>query len=360
MARSIEVLCSWESTASLEEDWNRLAAEKGIWSSFTNYHWFACWYDAFCPQGAARIVVIREHGEVVGIITGLHVRKSIGPFMLSCFTYAANGLTPNTVLMLDERLMQEEGLLQEVLASMPEQADMLDVPSVAVDGAEWRLLNRQGQRFWLFEENRYTSYSVDMPEGLQRYLDGRPARFRKEFRHRFNKVSKEFEIGFEVIPFGSEGGLERLKSLSGRTWQEANGSGLFSKKYARFFQRLLSEPIDNCYLAFLLLNGVDAAFALFQSDGDTLISYKIGFDSGYKAWSPGELLRRRIYETSSEAGVRRYLLLGGFTETKKAWATDTEEMVNYWIFSNRGCKARFVYQALNARRKLKALYEARS
>jgi CelD/BcsL family acetyltransferase involved in cellulose biosynthesis len=288
------------------------------------------------------------------------VRKTIGPFALPCFAYAANGLTPNTVLLLEQSLMNDEMLLRQVVDAMPERVDVLDIPVVEAGGDAWHYLNRQKQWFALFEENREVSFDIDMPDGLQAYLESRSSKFRKKARYRYSKISKDFDVKMEIVPLGEPGVLERLESLSAKTWQEEGGSGLFSEKYARFSNRFLREPCRQNFVAFLSLNGVDVAFNLFQTGEGEFISYKIGFDGSYGAWSPGEVLNHMMYEVLCDDGVRRFMLLGGVTGSKQLWATNTGEMVNYWIFSNKGLKARFVYQALITRRKIKALYEARS
>ncbi|WP_158946394.1 GNAT family N-acetyltransferase [Pseudodesulfovibrio cashew] len=358
MQYQVEVIDDWSDSPALQGDWDRLAEAKGFWFPFVSYQWFDCWYPAFCVEGNARIVVIRRDGDVVGIVPGVMGRRRIGPITVNEFSYAANGLTPYVSFLFEDDLYGDAKLLLQIDEALSGEIELLNVPAIETTGQDWRFISRGQEGFTnVYEEHRFPSLYVGMPDGFPAFLSGCSTSFRKSFNCTKRKANKQYEVATEEVRLTNQSALHRLQRLSAKTWQEQNGSGLFSEKYRDFFMKLFGKSSTDFSVSFLKFGESDVAFNCFYIRDNTFVGYKIGYDPSFAKLRPGELLKYEIYPFACEHGVTLFHLLGEANESKRHWATGSNDFVNSWLFSKRHLKSLLLEKGLRARKTIKERME---
>ncbi|TMK85540.1 MAG: GNAT family N-acetyltransferase [Actinobacteria bacterium] len=159
---------------------------------------------------------------------------------------------------------------------------------------------------------------IELPGVAEAYLQGLPAKLRHEIRRKARRLAEE-SGGYRVrwsTPQTVAADLDRFVELH----QSSPGpKGRFMHAGMEIFFRRLGEaflPLHLFHLAFIEVDGRDAAGAIAFGFKDTLSLYNSAFDREFGRLAPGMVLVADLIRGAIESGRTRFDLLKGDLEYK--------------------------------------------
>jgi len=357
---SIEICTDWSQTARWRPQWQALHQTMQDGHPFTAYDWFSWWYAAYCPPGAARIVVVRDDKQVRAILPGMVEHRVLGGLSLRCFSYAANGHTPRgAIIARQEDDAARQAALAAVMTHLKPAPQMLIFPAVETNSAtRHSLLAFRRPGFTLHVEHAFEAPAFDISSGWDAYLAGKSKKTRSRLRESLARSQNagEMSLRFFSLPQEYDELLERLQTLDAKTWQGQNGTGLFSTPdNAAFYGELVSctsQDVHVC-VGLLQLGGRDSAYSISIYQGGTTFFLKIGQDPEFDFCRPGVITMAQMGEHAAELGLTEVDLGPGVSEDKRRWETHRRQFHNYWLINNGTMKGRGLVAMLRAHRMVK-------
>ena len=155
-------------------------------------------------------------------------------------------------------------------------------------------------------DTKQRSVVVDLTDGWETYLAGRPRTFRKQIRVCRKRVAaathrllREADGGPEII--------ERVLELSTRSWKGNRETAMGSTGATRRFLRRLWDlfgATGEMEIYLLEVEGVDAASLVSIRSQDTSHGFMKDFNEDYSALSPGRFLVAHWLEDISSRGIK--------------------------------------------------------
>ena len=350
---NVEVIRGWEMARELlQEAWEELYRQADMRSPFTSFQWFDTWFQVFGDPETVRIVVVRDDNRVRAILPGRIEKHRYGGLPLTCFVFPADAHTPRSgVVCLPGNVDAARAAIMATM-TLDEPVDLAILPDIELHSVNWQVLSGGlPAPCSVRVEHRYQSPFFSMEDGWEAYLRGRSVNFRKSIRQSIKRCEGRGQVTSEVFVVGQnfQAGLDRLRALDERTWQGKNGSGVFrSRNWGRFYDKLsrTSLPLVRFELEFLLIDGVDVAFALLASQGEQAFLLRTGYDTDYENYHPGVTLQERFCKRLVAAGVTNFDFGAFITEYKKRWETGRHEHACYWVINRGTLKGRLLWLEL--------------
>ncbi len=338
---AFEVLDHWKDVRKIRPTWDALYREWGGEHPFVRFDWLEGWYEAFCAPTGIRVVLVRDEERVRAIFPAFRTDVVRKGFRLRTVSSASNGHSPRFGILCAAGDLQSvrAALLHPFSDAWGEKIDLVSLINVAETSqtsAGSRLQTREVSRHI---ENSFDSPALSLRGGWRAYYDARSRNFRHRFRQSRNNLARLGPFGFDFVPLPGEAEtVHRLKRIDARTWQHANGTGLFStlenEAFYTFFLTSFSKRTD-AYVGFVTTQGRDIAYELGFSDGSTSYLLKYGFDREYSRFRPGVLVQHYLCEHLANRGIEEVDLCGEATEEKVKWATHFRSHHNVWLLNQQ-------------------------
>jgi len=354
-----------EDPASLEADWNRLAAHAGDMSLFATYEWHAIWFRRVAPDARpAVLAAATADGKIVGLAP-----FSGGPYRDLGLQWPAVGFSGRDVVSGDylDVLAEPDWYGRVVDATLAHLAGVLRSGRLVVlgeivrgsdlDAAVTAWLKREGLRFRVQEE-RVCPY-LELPASFDDYLKTRSRNTRSLIRRRIRQVGEagcavERHEGDAILPH-----LPRFFELHRARWESAGQRGVFVRSgFPEFLHDLVAGPPPGVVPVLHALSEKDevsAAFLVFHC-GPTAVYYQAGWDpaSEHSRLSPGLVLMARAIDAAIEAGCTSFDFLRGGEGYKRKF-TDTFRRTYTLLVAGRDLRSRGYLAALRAKDAVKRL-----
>jgi len=176
-----------------------------------------------------------------------------------------------------------------------------------------------------------TRFVACLDEGLEGWLAGRSASFRRNLRAARRRVEAE-EIRFRWVEVGPGQAMDDLYrtvlGVEARSWKGVQNAGAATGPMETFYRELWPRLASRGQLRVLLAErgGVAVGYLHGGCVGDGFRGLQVSFDCAHAHAGLGNVLQYTAMGHLARAGVRRYDL-GGFSEYKGRWGDEALQTV---------------------------------
>ena len=342
--RSIEteLITDWDTLEDLRDDWNRLWKQSDTcMEEFYEFDWMcAVARHQVPPPSHPWCIVARKDGRIVGIaplfrhtthITRLQIPVRSVTFFPNEFIYRHNFLTENVdEIMLDALVCHifGDGRIDIAVLTGLKEADARRLFGYAKKrGVKCSLLQVNSARGGVPGTASVDLCAIDLRGTWEQYVQSRKKKWCENLRRRRRLLSLEGRVGFWRCAAGNQITGDSLsipeiialiRRIETNAWQTSKGLDL-GRHADDYLCRLLGIASDASALdvSFLLLNGCPIAYNFGLIVGRLSRSCRIAFDSRFRRFSPGVLLRAFVIQSSFEHTCLERIDLGGSRHVDK-------------------------------------------
>jgi CelD/BcsL family acetyltransferase involved in cellulose biosynthesis len=307
----IEVLTTWAEFAGLADPWDELAQESQS-GPFVSHRWLSAWFDSFGRAIAPRIVQIWRDGLLV----------AAAPVGISTESLSARlpfVEVPKLQMLSNHRTGYNEWLVAPGYdCEIPVLLDAVMRRTGTWSVAELEPFRRstvfdrvvaaaREQNIRLLDDTTINSGFVDLSKGWEGYLAGRPREFRKNLRVAQRRLAATNHSILRA-PSSETRTLERVLSLSARSWKGRAGTALGAREGTRTFIRRLWSTLGrtNAMDLYLLeIDGREAASFVSILERDTIYGFAEDIDEAFSKLSPGRSLLAHWLQDGAARGYRK-------------------------------------------------------
>lgn len=306
-----------ESVDALAGEWDDLVEHtRGL--PWLRPGWVEAWWRAF-GEGALRIVATRDEHRLTGVLPLYEKRGALSS--------TTNWHTPEFGAVTSSGDASE---LMTGLLSLRSRRIVLSWLDEAKPGfAECSRVARE-RRYKLIVRTIERSPYVDTRGDWESYEGGRSPKLLRELRRRRRRLESRGELTFDVS--GGDEGLEELLEQGFRIesagWKGERGLAIDSRPATRAFYSEIARWAAGrgvLRLAFLRLDGQPFAFDYAIEENGFHYLLKTGYDPGFRADAPGQLLRYLMIQRAFVEGLEAYEFLGNDEPWKLEWADTVRE-----------------------------------
>jgi CelD/BcsL family acetyltransferase involved in cellulose biosynthesis len=237
---SSEIICGWNSARALHQEWDELEQRIGVDHPFLGFSWLDCWINAYGTPETVHVLTVRRAGELSAVLPLSVGKKQIGCFPLDSCAFPGNGHSPRGGLLAAPDDHSSLDFAGSALSELRSRFDLCLFPAVAESSATLGMLNSLSDKgFVLHQEHTFDVPCFSLPNGWSGYVESKSKKFRKRLRESRAQTEGFGSVKFEVFGPGGIGleALERLREVDRKSWQHANGTGLFSiSENAAFYE----------------------------------------------------------------------------------------------------------------------------
>ncbi len=310
----IEWVTSLDRFAEIKDDWDKVAV--GEASPFLVHDWFASWWNAFVPEGAARVCTLWEGNRMVAAFP----LWASGRNLLAMANYYSDTFRP---------IATDEVVLSAVIeAVFSESSSPIILPSLVSTHPSTHLIVSASKR-----DHRHTSVQhsercpiVDMNSEPSEYRSYLTANTRKIVGRKRRKFEKDLGAVFRpcIEPNDLDQALKEFLALEAKGWKGRSGTAIH-----------LNQDAEEFYSSLAIRFGRNGAIRMGEIRlGDRLVAAKLcilysnrlyalkeAFDEEYSVYSPSMTLLFAMVEHSYEAGLEALELLGDAEPMKVRFGT---------------------------------------
>ena len=346
-----EVITDLDETASIEDDWRRLAEARG--NAFITPEWFRAWFGEYGQGQTPAIAVAREDdgstAGVVPLVSGGRRGRTLrfaGANLGDLFEPACDPAREDEVAA---------AVADALAAASRSDAVILDY---APAGRAWpaALSGCVGPRRSAVPQ-RLASLPYVAIAGLSwdDYLLTRSSKFRKRLRYLDRAIRREHDVAFEQVddPARLDDAFSSLFHLHDLRWSEHGGSSISSERARSAHRAFAGFALARGWLRLrrLLVDGAPVAAFYGWRLGPRYAFYQGGFDPSWGKHSVGLQLVASSLRGAIEEGASEFDMLLG-TESYKARFTSEAREVESVAFVRRGSSAAAAIRAEAALRRL--------
>ena len=345
MTVAIDVASDPAQIALLASDWERLVQENpdtadGL-DATGGYPWFCALTRTFAPARQARIVVLREAGQVVGLLPlvqeggGLCKRLAVASELYG----GRNGLMlarqdPALLAALLRGVGQAYGPWQslKLMVVHGSPTDRLLAQASAATG-----LSVATARGW---ESPYFALEASQDA----FLAGVSKGLKQTVRTSLNKLKTLGQVRYEDIGPGMDPGvlLQAVLDIERDSWKHAAGSAITCKpEQQQFYQHLFDASLASGLIQGLLmyLDDTPVAYNFGLVRAGYYSCLKHSNRQAHQALSPNQVLNMVLVERLRARGVIQYDYMGAVEPHKMRWSPQTRTYLRTptWVFGRSPC-----------------------
>jgi len=323
-----------------EEEWNQTLAQSQFDSVFLRYGFQQAWWEHLgggeWENGSLRIITAKDDGDLVGIaplflteVNGERQIHFIGSLEICDYLDFIVPAEKSQEFISHALEIANEGADKIILYNIPDQSPTLKV-----------LKEMAGVGNWSVEtEKAYHTPAIALPEDWDTYLMGIDKKQRHEIRRKIRRVegSEEDQVSWHII--GSDDDLDKaiidFTSLMENNTDKAN--------FLRDEMRLQMDSIMRwaadegiLQLAFLTINGKNAAGYISFDYDDRIWVYNSGFSPGYGYYSPGWVLLAYLIQHAIESRKTYFDFMRGDEKYKYKFGAEDSFVMRAVISQKKG------------------------
>lgn len=366
MSLSVEIFNSVDALSDLAPQWESLLAadEQGITgASVSNtLEWHACLAAQPRWRDTVRMFVVMEADVPVAIFPAA-INRDSRPKCIPNLLYMQEIYATRSGLITAR---QDPLVIDALVAALDRHGGYGKLYITLIEGsrdetqffaaaARYKLAYRQLSRV----ESAY----IDLSDALDRgdcYFDGLDRKFRYNVNSRETKLAELGTLTLTIHEREDEVRtyLDAVYAIESSSWKENSGTSITTNPFQRsFYEAFTPRAAARGWLrgAVLRLNGVPVAYSYGIAYHGVFESLKSSYDDNYKKFAPGNVIKKRLLEYVTSAGLRYYDLMGEVEESKLKWNPRPYVRSSYVLFPRtvRGNAMRFS-SWLQARRKAQA------
>lgn len=328
---AVEVVSDIAGFDALQPDWDRLVDAMEVPSPFLTWAWNNAWWRVFGRRRQLRVLVVRESGEVIGIVP--LYRRGFGPVRalvpLGWPDRLSEQMEPIAPAATRPRVVWA---LSEVLSR---QRAFGLVPGV--DRSSAVLFGEQAIRNEVYSEFRLLPPSWDeLTNGLHRSMRGNiryyPRLLERSGHRLVFRVEDSAEGVGRALPTLFALHTARSKAPTG----ERHIDRLAVPARRDFLNRLAAElpQRGQMKVGLLQVDGVDVAAQLWFERGKTAFLHYSGYEPEWARFSVAMIVTAEIMRLCVERGLTRVEFLRGSKQFKTRWNTEQRGQFDvYYVWS---------------------------
>ncbi len=346
MRLSTEILTDFTRLNELAPHWEALVAEDrdnlfGL-DATNGPGWFTALTKTFAAARMTRIVVLRDHGEVVALLPLIAEPGGLGCRRLTPVTSLYGGRSGFLLKYPDPDLLG--ALLQAARQAFgPWQSMRVTL----VDGSPSERLLRAicpGLGLRLIEDSGLESPFFPVRSNEQEFMGGMSKGLKQTLRTATNKFRSMGELRMVEIadPASADEALEAILAVDRASWKQAAGSAITSKPTQEAFCRAFFGPALRAGLLYgqvLYLGQAPLAYNYGLLKSGVYSSLNVSQAAEYEALSPGHLVNLHLVNALRERGAVMFDYMGKMEPHKLRWSDQTRVYKKYqvWIYSRSAC-----------------------
>lgn len=331
---TVERITDESALVAIRGDWNELLQSSRADCFFLTWEWAATWWKYLGAPGRLIVLVVRHRGELVALApfrlrpSGL-LRKQPFPVL----EFLGSGFAGSDYLDVIVRRGYEDtavdALAQELSSYRNVRRSSFKWNSLVRDRClAVRIAERLNSRGWSVDEAQTNICPYIPLEGhsWESYLAGLGSEHRADFRRKWNRLNRDFDVRFEAAQTSDEcaESIDLLIEQHNLRWRHRGGSDAFHTPELVGFHRELSQvALEKGWLRLyvLWLNGKPAASLYGFFYGEKFYFYQSGFDIAYEKYSVGMITMGLAIQSAIAEGAREYDLLHGDETYKSHWSS---------------------------------------
>lgn len=327
---------------SIQNDWNRIAANHPEASPFLSYQWQRYYsYGGFCTSDKPLILRVVEGNEAVAYLALLAYYTTIRKVRIRTIGFAQNPDTFFNSIVATGRFDEIFACLFAYLTREYKAWDILLFDKIhensRLNEAVRQATSAFGLRYDCQNANTNLFLPVDKP--WEEYYQARTKNFRKSNRGVENRLERNWKVEFRIVTNHEPGFhevLEKALKISAKSWKAKKDIAISSsEQVARGFKALCENGIADgpIILYVLYLNDIPVAVEYHLRQNDIEYALRADFDEEFGKASPGSYLDYSIIKELFHNGVKRYELGPGLNEYKLNWTESSYKALYYRIFN---------------------------
>lgn len=342
---TVERIMDESGLDAIRDEWNELLQASRADCLFLTWEWAATWWKILGAPGRLIVFTVRHRGELV----------AIAPFRLRPSRLLRKEPFP-VLEFLGSGFVGSDYL--DVIARRGYEADAIDAIArqcssygkVRRSSFKWhnlvsetclaaKLASHLNNGGWSLDEI-HTNICPYIPlEGhsWETYLASLGTEHRADFRRKWNRLNRDFEVKFEAAQTSGEcaESIDLLIEQHNLRWRHRGGSDAFHTPELVAFHREVSQiALSNGWLRLyiLWLNGKPAASLYGFLYGGKFYFYQSGFDIAFEKYSVGMITMGLAIQSAIKEGAREYDLLHGDESYKSHWSRHNRPIVRLELF----------------------------
>ena len=310
---------------AIGDDWEALAGRVAA-PPFLRPGWFRAWWTAF-GHGSLEIVALRRDGRLAAVLPlcrRLGVLRSLTNWHQPEFGIVAEDAEARTELAIEVVARARSTIVIGLLDG---------------DGPDCRALRAAARigRARLYARVQQRSPYLDIAGDWESFLRGIDGSARADMRRRRRRLAERGDVTTRI-----EDRWERLDppltdvfALEGSGWKAEAGTAIASDPAtAAFYTEIAHWAAERGWLrlGFLDFDGHPVAAELMLVHAGVMYGLKGGYDTGFRAYGPGRLLRADVLEHCFERGLRRLDFLGEESRSKRIWTDTARDLTALELF----------------------------
>jgi CelD/BcsL family acetyltransferase involved in cellulose biosynthesis len=337
-------LTDWSTFASLRAEWNALAGECALPSVFLTHEWFDAAWQWKGRESTLHVLCARRAGKLVGALPLVRCARPSrsGTRRVLEFLTVPDTQLCDLLVLPGERAAVVEGLA-EALAQSQREWDLLDLAYLPEGSAtEAALVPSFGRRrHRVAVEDGGSNPYIDLDGAWDAYYSTRSRSLKKANNLAANRLGKAGEVAIDWHAPGAvaaaqvPGLVEKLVSISGRSWKRETGNSLDNPGPHAFIRQLSELAAQRNWLSVwtLGLNGDPVAMEYQLVFDGNVHALRSDFDASLGEISPGSHLNRQLMERLFAGRFKRYYMGPGENAYKLRWTDRSEPLHRATVYA---------------------------
>jgi hypothetical protein len=339
---SITVLRGMEGLESLRDTWEEVISGMDHRHFFHLWEWFHSYLQCLAPDPNDLMFFLFTKGKTPVAIFPLQFTKiSFGVLRLRTLAFPSHGHMPlcDLICHRDALHLPLFQLLSEYLRNQRISWDMIQLPHLLEDAYTIQIIhNRPPSRFLLKHEGRCDF--MDTTGTYEFFLSGLSKNVRKSLKRAKQYLDELPGVQFSFTQNGTEleERFDAFMDVEASGWKGSLGIGTAIKLQPNLmcFYRTLTRTLSasgKVSINTLNTDGkcIAAQFCLLLDD--TAYILKIGYDEGYKRYSPGKLLRDRFIKRCMEDCTIKNINFITDAEWHEDWVPKSYDKSKVFLFN---------------------------
>jgi CelD/BcsL family acetyltransferase involved in cellulose biosynthesis len=324
---------------NLRQEWNELILKAGSNTIFLTWEWLFNWWICFNSEKELKILLVREHKELIGIAPLLLCKCK----RRTAYKIRFLGSTDVGSDYLDFILKKgkENEILNEIITYLilkENRWQIMDLTDIRCQSTSIGLMKKYFENSYDLLIQKYSTCPyIPLPDSPEIYFKSLSPNMRYNIRRKRRKFEQKYKGQFVVVKDKNEINkyFEEFIRLHLNRMKIKNINSPFTDgSFYEFHKNIISYFIDNDWLrlCFLKLNDVFIASFYIFNYGGKYYYYQSGFDPGWEKMSPGFLLFSYCIENAIMEDIKEFDFLQGSEAYKYQWTDRVRINLNVKLY----------------------------
>ena len=345
------IITGTQEFEDLQKTWNELYHSNANHTPYQSWQWNFSWWRHFGVEQALRVILIEEHGRVLGVAPFFHRTKFYG-WPVAHLGFIGQKRTDYLDFIVQagaEPIFFRE--LRECLKSMQQDWQFVELKDLPDRSSNWPHLFREiSEAFPLFEmDMQRVCVTVPLTQEWEGFLQTLGKRTRKDVGYDRRFFEKNFSADFKIFTNSAAvfEGFRDLTQIYQARWEQEQGASRLAASNVAQFENEICERFSHAgdfRLYLLYANGKPAAGLSGYVKDDKLYGDIYAHAPELHKYSVGNVLLGRAIEDCINLGLKELDLSRGDEAYKFRWNGQPKRNYHLKIFRDRlaAAKASFV------------------